>query len=243
MWSWCHCSSAIEAKRRRGTLAKHEMTREKCLISCIYQTEIIINEGATRTRTVVVGFPSKYSLVEMQTPNILAIQRALAPARAASLNVVFVGLSMKCSICGDNDAENVCSTVVAYRATNRDLNAVEVGCYGFFGYHRAPVQVDDERQNKYQTLIVVERFICLCNDHRCISEARTKRKQGKTFGQGNDMVFTFRCAIEPIVRVLAHLRGGEEMKTRLHSASSKENERGNNSVDDAYDGVHTKEMR
>jgi hypothetical protein len=77
--------------------------------------------------------------------------------------------------------------------------------------HRAPVQVDDdEHQNKHHTLIVVERFICLCNDHRCISEARTKRKQGKKFGQGNDMVFTFRFAIEPIVRVLAHLRGGEQ---------------------------------
>ena len=57
------------------------------------------------------------------------------------------------------------------------------------------------------------------------------------------MVFTFRFAIEPIVRVLAHLRGGEQMRSRIHSASSKENERGNNSVDDAYDGVHTKEMR
>ena len=55
------------------------------------------------------------------------------------------------------------------------------------------------------------------------------------------MVFTFRFAIEPIVRVLAHLR--EQMRSRIHSASSKENERGNNSVDDAYDGVHTKEMR
>lgn len=227
---WCrHCSS--------GTLGKYEMTREKYLISCIYHTEII-NEGATKTRTTVVGFPSKYSLAEMPTPNILAIQRAFAPTRAVSLQA-FGGLSMKCSICGEDDAANICSTVVAYRATNRDRNAVEIGCYGFFGYHRA----EDEHQSKHQTLIVSERFICVCNDHHCLSEARTKRTQGKKFGQVNDMVFTLRCAIEPIGLVLAHLRGGEEMKTRIHSASSKENECGNNPVDDAYDGVSTKEMK
>lgn len=225
--------SAIEA-------GKHEMTREKYLISCIYHTEIS-NEGATRTRTTVVGFPSKHSLMEMPTPNILAIQRALAPARAASINA-FGGLSMKCSICGGNDAANVCSTVVAYRAMNRDLNAVEIGCYGFFGYHRAPVPVDDN-ENQHQTLTVVEHFICVCNDHRCISEARTKRTQWKKFGQVNDMVLTFRCAIEPIGRVLAHLRGGKEIKTRIHSTSSKENECCNNPVNDAYDGVRTKEMK
>jgi hypothetical protein len=202
------------------------------------------DEATTRTRTIVVGFPSKYLLSEMPTPNILAIQRALAPARAAALNA-FGGLCLKCSICGkDEPATSVCSSVVAYRATNRDLNAVEIGCYGFFGNHRAPVLVDDEHQNKHQTLILSERFICVCNDHHCISEARTKRTQGKKFGQGNDMMFTFRCAVEPIGRVLAHLRGGDEqMRTRIHSASSKENECGNNPVNDAHDGVRAKEMK
>ena len=59
------------------------------------------------------------------------VQRALAPARAASLNA-FGGLCMKCSICGKDDAAtNVCSTVVAYRVTNRDLNAVEMDAMDF----------------------------------------------------------------------------------------------------------------
>lgn len=220
------------------------MTREQSLVSCIYQTELINDGATTRTRTIVVGFPSKYVLAEIPTPNILAIQDALAPARAASLNA-FGGICLKCSICGKDETAFVCSTVVAYRATNRDLNAVEIGCYGFFGNHRAPVLVDNEHQNKHQTLILSERFICVCNDHHCISEARTKRAQGKKFGQGNNTVFTFRCAVEPIGRVLAHLRGrDEQMRTRIHSASSKENdERGNNRVDDAHDDVRAKEMK
>jgi hypothetical protein len=149
----------------------HEMTREQSLVSCIYQTELINDGATTRTRTIVVGFPSKYVLAEIPTPNILAIQNALAPARAASLNA-FGGICLKCSICGKDETAFVCSTVVAYRATNRDLNAVEIGCYVFFGNHRAPVLVDNEHQNKHQTLILSERFICVCNDHHCISEAR-----------------------------------------------------------------------
>ena len=154
---------------------KTNSTEEQCLTSCIYRTEIFSGGRQTVTRTSVVNFKSKRTLAGITNPR--PFQRALVPARAASL---MASGSLKCATC-DREASNVCSSVSACRGTNRSANAVE----------------------KYHVLLFSERLICSCCDHHCISAARRMRNVSELKGgQGFGTKLAFRCAIEPIGRVV-----------------------------------------
>jgi hypothetical protein len=153
------------------------VTDERCLTSCIYRTEIFSGGSPHTTRTTVVNFKSKRTLAEITNPNISlaprAIQRALVPSRVASL---IASGSLKCHTCY-KEASKICSSITACRGTNRSANAVE----------------------KYHVLLLSERLICSCSDHRCISEARRMRNVSERKGdQGFGTKLAFRCAIEPI---------------------------------------------
>ena len=154
---------------------KTNSTEEQSPTSCIYRTEIFSGGRQTVTRTSVVNFKSKRTLAGITTPR--AFQRALLPARAASL---MASGSLKCATC-DREASNVCSSVTACRGTNRSAISAE----------------------KYLVLLLSERLICSCNDHRCISEARRMRNVSEMKGgQGFGTKLAFRCAIEPISRAI-----------------------------------------
>lgn len=160
---------------------KTNSTEEQSPTSCIYRTEIFSGGRQTVTRTSVVNFKSKRTLAEITNPYISlaprAFQRALLPARAASL---MASGSLKCATC-DREASNVCSSVTACRGTNRSAISAE----------------------KYLVLLLSERLICSCNDHRCISEARRMRNVSEIKGgQGFGTKLAFRCAIEPISRAI-----------------------------------------
>jgi hypothetical protein len=163
---------------------KTNSMEEQCLTSCIYRTEIFSGGRQTVTRTSVVNFKSKRTLAEIMNPNISlaphAFQQALLPARATSL---MASGSLKCATC-DREASNVCSSITACRGTNRSANSVE----------------------KYHVLLFSERLICSCSDHRCIFEARRIRNVSeRKGGQGFGTKLAFRCAIEPIGRVIQSL--------------------------------------
>lgn len=154
---------------------KTNSTEEQCPTSCIYRTEIFSGGRQTVTRTSVVNFKSKRISLAPR-----AFQRALLPARAASL---MASGSLKCATC-DREASNVCSSVTACRGTNRSAISAE----------------------KYLVLLLSERLICSCSDHRCISEARRMRNVSEMKGgQGFGTKLAFRCAIEPISRVIQSL--------------------------------------
>ena len=199
-------------------------------MSCIYRTEVF-----NATRTTVVGFPSKQMLAEMPTPNPLAIKRALAPARAATL--IASGL-LSCATCG-KEASNVCSSLVVCRGTNRSANAIEMGCYAFHTHHGHLLDGED----KYQVLLFSERNICSCSDQRCISEARRRRNvlEERKGGQGFGTKLTFRGAIEPIGRVLSLFCVDEAIRPGLGvGIGQKENICGNIPINKVSDHAPTK---
>ena len=115
------------------------------------------------------------------------IQTVLAPVKAVALALVDKE-SLNCSLCGTNDVQYVCSSLIMSQGSNGD-NAV---------------------------LNVSERLICSCNELQCISEAKKLRNQEKA--QGSGFGVALRCALEPISNVFSVVRRKSEMCQSITSS-------------------------
>jgi hypothetical protein len=162
------------------------LSGEHCLISCIYTTELNNGGIPASKQTSVVNLRSSHILADISNSSISLsrseIQRALAPSKASLLSTK--SACLKCLNC-DDEASHVCSTVAVSRGINNSSNASE----------------------KSQILLVSERLICSCGGNACISEARRRRNQTslKKCEHGYGFNFAFRCALNPISRVLDSL--------------------------------------
>ena len=176
------------------------LSGEHCLISCIYTTELNNGGIPASKQTSVVNLRSSHILADISNSSISlsppAIQRALAPSKASFFSKK--SGCLKCLNC-DYDASHVCSTVAVSRGINNSSNASE----------------------KSQILLVSERLICSCGDDTCILEARRRRNQTslKKGEHGYGFNFAFRCALNPISRVLDSLLTAED---RPHASISRD---------------------
>ncbi len=167
--------------------ANHSLfSGEDCLISCIYTTELNNRVIPASKQRSVVNLRSSHILADISNSSISlspsAIQRALAPSKATFFSSESVCL--KCLNC-DDEASHVCSTVAVSRGINNSSDASE----------------------KSQILLVSERLICSCGDNACMSEARRRRNQTSLkSGEHGCGFVSFRCALNPISRVLDSLR-------------------------------------
>ena len=182
------------------------LTQDHSLITCIYNAETQ-SSGTLFQSTAVVGF-RRLDGNGNGSLNLHAIQRALAPTKAAAIVAVSC---LKCSNC-DSDATNSCSSIIASQeSTGPDEKSI--------------------------VLNFTERIICSCNDENCLSQARKKRNEGPIRKWGSEFQLTFRCAIEPISSILSKLINTEKRppsasKCNVHKENASENiltSRGNES--------------
>ena len=170
-------SCAVHNQKKK--LNNIPLTQDHSLITCIYNAETQ-SSGTLFQSTAVVGFRR---LDGNGSLNLLSIQRALAPTKAAALVAV---PCLKCANC-DSDATNSCSSIIASQeSTGPDEKSIVL-------------------------INFTERIICSCNDENCLSQARKKRNEGRPIRRyGSGFQLTFRCAIEPLSSILSKLINTEK---------------------------------